>query len=484
MLRRLFSPRSTLMLTLLGFGAVTLPLFGALALTAVYVERIAEQGRTSVNSAAQAIENSSQLSQQLNGLERNARQYLVLGDPEILTSYQDNHEAFQASVDKLRAVTSDAQIRDTIRTIGEREQALYERLSAPEADQTLSNASITPAFDELRKLAVTIRSSTGELIDREVARMQASANTTQEWLFWLGTALIPLTLLSSAVFTALIARPVRRLDQAIRQLGDDGFDQRIEIQGPEDLRALGERLEWLRRRLRELENEKARFLRHVSHELKTPLTAIRESGELLDNEAAGPLNDEQREITAILTDSGRQLQGLIENLLDFARTQSQRQPLSLSDVDIGQILEQVLRGHQPEIRSKALTLRTHVRAGWLRADETKLKTVLDNLISNAVKFSPTEGHLTITAIQSRHWIIITVIDTGPGIPAEERERIFQAFVQGGSESGGHVKGSGLGLSIAREYVRAHGGHIVIADSNERGSQIRVELPQTPPSQGQ
>lgn len=483
MLRRLLNPRSTLSLTLLGFSVVTLPLFVALGLTAFYVDRVAEQGRTSVNSAAQAMLGSSRLSQALNGMERNARQYLLLGETQLLTAYQDNHEAFQANVTRLSELMADSETGPTIDAIGRRESALYAKLSAPNPREALNQEGIADAFDELRELAMQIRGGTRALVDDEVERMQGMATTTKEWLFWLGTALIPLTMISAAVFTALIARPIRRLDQAIRQLGDSGFDHKIAIEGPEDLRALGERLEWLRQRLKELENEKARFLRHVSHELKTPLTAIRESGALLDGEAAGPLNDEQREITGILNDSGRQLQGLIENLLDFARTQTQQRPLALSDVDIAQIVNAVLRDHQPEARAKELTVRTHLRACHLRADETKLKTILDNIISNAVKFSPEKGHLTVTAVESRQWVSVTITDTGPGIPEEERHRIFEAFVQGGtSNTGGQVKGSGLGLSIAREYARAHGGHIVIAEPGGRGSRIRVELPQKPPEQ--
>ncbi len=485
MLRRLLSPRSTLSLTLLGFSVVTLPLFVALGLTAFYVDRIAEQGRTSVNSAAQAMLGSSRLSQALNGMERNARQYLLLGEMELLTSYQDNHESFQATIDRLSELMADSESQATLDAIGTRESALYAKLSASDERAALDQKDVVDGFDRLRDLATQIRADGRALVDAEVDHMQGMATTTKHWLFWLGAGLIPLTLLSSAVFTALIARPIRRLDQAIHQLGDSGFDHRIAIDGPEDLRALGERLEWLRQRLKELENEKARFLRHVSHELKTPLTAIRESGALLDSETAGPLNDEQREITGILNDSGRQLQGLIENLLDFARTQTQRQPLALSEVDIAEIVRAVLRDHQPESRAKALVVRTHLRPCRLRADETKLKTILDNLISNAVKFSPQEGHLTVTAIESRGWISITITDTGPGIPAEEGQRIFEAFVQGGmTNTGGQVKGSGLGLSIAREYARAHGGHIVIAQPGGRGSRIRVELPQKPPEQRQ
>ena len=483
--RRLFKPRSTLTLTLLGFSVVTLPLLAALGLTAVYVDRIAEQSETSVNSAALAMQGSTRLNQALTGMERNARQYLILGESAILASYEDNRNAFQINIQRLTRLMQGTEVTNAITAINTRETALYQKLSSPEARDELDQQAVADSFDRLRELAQEIQTGSRRLVDAEVAAIQRAASNTKEWLFWLGAALIPLTVLSSAVFTALIARPIKGLDQAMRQLGANDFEHAIQINGPEDLRALGARLEWLRLRLKELENEKARFLRHVSHELKTPLTAIRESGDLLQSEAAGQLNEEQREITGILTESGRRLQGLIENLLDFAQTQSQsqRHALSVSELDMPKLVREVLREHHSEVRAKKLQLATRLRPCHIHGDEAKLKTVVDNLVSNAIKFSPERGRLTVTVTRRRDWTTLTVADTGPGIPENDRERIFESFVQGSVGSGSEVKGTGLGLSIVREYVRAHGGYVTIADNTGPGSQLRVELPRTPQQPG-
>ena len=119
--------------------------------------------------------------------------------------------------------------------------------------------------------------------------------------------------------TRLIARPIAELDAAIRQLGGAEFSRPIAVRGPDDLKTLGERLDWLRRRLVELEAEKNRFLRHLSHELKTPLTALREGAELLHDEVGGPLSPPQRSVVAIMKDNSIKLQRLIEELLDYQR---------------------------------------------------------------------------------------------------------------------------------------------------------------------
>ena len=133
------------------------------------------------------------------------------------------------------------------------------------------------------------------------------------------------------LFAVLIARPIRQLDQAIRQMGTADFTHAIEVNGPQDLRYLGQRLEWLRTRLHELEEQQNRFLRHVSHELKTPLTAVREGAELLRDNVGGELSPEQREIVRIVRENTLSLQKLIEDLLTYHQTRAM-EPQTLGPV--------------------------------------------------------------------------------------------------------------------------------------------------------
>src|SRR4029077_20259370 len=128
-----------------------------------------------------------------------------------------------------------------------------------------------------------------------------------------------IALAAALVLTRLIARPIAQIDSAIRQLGSADFEHPIRVSGPADLQSLGERLDWLRRRLTELEAQKNRFLRHLSHDLKTPLAALREGTELLNDQVAGPLAPPQRQVVAIMRDNSVKLQPLIEELLGYQR---------------------------------------------------------------------------------------------------------------------------------------------------------------------
>jgi two-component system sensor histidine kinase GlrK len=276
-------------------------------------------------------------------------------------------------------------------------------------------------------------------------------------------------------FTILIARPIRQIDAAIRRLGQADFSTPIRVGGPEDLQQLGERLDWMRERLADLEQEKNRFLRHMSHELKTPLTALREGAELLSEEVVGTLTPEQREIAEILRHNSIELQKLIEDLLSFGASQGHRPEIELARVDARRIVNRVVEDQKLALRAKHLQLDMNVQDLTLNADAEKLRVMLDNLVSNAIKFSPAGGSIRISARRHGEYVDIDVVDQGPGIAAEERELVFEPFYRGRHAADTLVKGTGIGLSVVREYAQMHGGTAEVVDSSG-GAHIRVRLP--------
>jgi two-component system sensor histidine kinase GlrK len=291
-----------------------------------------------------------------------------------------------------------------------------------------------------------------------------------------GTAV---ALIIALALTRYIARPIAEIDAAIRQLGGADFSRQIAVRGPEDLRYLGRRLDWLRRRLDEFETQKNRFLRHVSHELKTPLTALREGAELLHDEVGGPLTPTQRQVVGIMRDNSVKLQRLIEELLDYQRALHAAASLEVHTIELDVLIADAARAHQLAAAAKGLRLVIEAPHVTLDADPEKLRSIVDNLVSNAVKFTPPGGTISIEARAAGGEAVIEVKDSGPGVAPEDRDSIFNLFFRGrtrqqNSASGG-VKSSGLGLAIARELVEAHGGRItVVPDAS--GGHFRVTLP--------
>jgi len=471
---RIAYPSSFLKLLLIGFALALLPLLFAFANAALYLERLADQSQETVYQAVEATRTSRILTEQLAIMERSLRQHLVLGDETLLDQYVTAHQHFSQAATTLARLPLDRVQRQQLDQVSHRENQLYDSIQV----KTLSAKDtkvIVAEFSALSTLAQEILDANSRLIDRETALLSESAGRAQRMLLWQTLTLIPVALLVAVAITFLLAQPIRDMDHAIHQLGRGEYEDVISIDGPGDLRTLGERLDWLRSQLQDLEEQKKRFLRHVSHELKTPLTAIREGSELLSEEVGGTLTPQQKEITHILRDNSLRLQKMIENLLNYTSVQFQRPELNLSEVACKPLIEEVLAHHALTLSAKSIKTLPSLANIAILGDREKLISIVDNLISNAIKFTPVAGTIGIRLWQTDDNLLLDVSDTGPGIAPADRSRLFEPFYRGSHQHDGRISGSGLGLSIVKEYVEAHDGSISLEHSDQ-GARFRVILP--------
>jgi two-component system sensor histidine kinase GlrK len=471
-----YYPRSFPRLLLTGFALVALPLIFALINNAVSVDQLANRSQNAVYLAVQATQNGRRLAQQLNALERTARQMVILGDQSLLDNYAANRRQFEQVAAEFANLPLDAEQKRALGDIVRGEAVIFAALSGA-APQDLPLKESVEGFVVLSERAQAIVSRSNTQIDSEAEAMRATADRAQRITFWQLLALIPVVAFLVIGFSILITRPMRQIDAAIRRLGANQLRVPVAVHGPRDLEQLGERLEWMRRELLDLEEQKNRFLRQVSHELKTPLTALREGAELLSEEAVGKLTPEQREIVEILRHNSVELQKLIEDLLSFGASQFRKVTVDLGPVDIREVIERVTENHRLALRARGLTLEVAAADLMIPGDSEKLRVVLDNLLSNAVKFSPAGGAIRIATRLDGDTIELDVVDEGPGIPPDERARIFDPFYQGSHAGAGPVRGTGIGLSVVKEYVFAHGGSVDVVDSG-RGAHLRIRLPIT------
>lgn len=461
-------PKSFLRLILIGFGLVSLPLVFALGNAAYNVQHLAEQSEQAVREAALATRASREMMETLTGMERALRQYLVLRDRGLLEDYRRLRGEFVQATQEYSRLPLDENGRSRLLAVLAHEEKL---LKALDDGSAVSPEEFSPIVEQARG----VLAASGRLIDAEVERLRTTALDARGTLIWQLFAAIPVTLAIALWFRAIISSQLKQVDRAIRAIGRADYSDGVTVAGPQDLAYLGRRLDWLRRRLAELEEQKNRFLRHVSHDLKTPLTAIREGAQLLGEGIPGAMNEQQKTIIGIIDQNSRRLQQLIEELINYQQAGFASGSIDPHPVALDVVCTQVLRTHRLVAAARAIRFERKMTPVLVEGDADKLRVVVDNLITNAIKFSPRDGVIHVSLEKYDGRAVLEVIDQGPGIAAEERERIFEPFFRGTRSRRGTVKGSGLGLAIAKECVLAHRGRIEVIEES-RGGHFRVTLP--------
>lgn len=454
---------------LAGFMLIALLLGGAAARSWLVVEQFAQQSRRGSAQALELTEAIQDLGERTVDLERSARQYLVLSDAAVLTRFEDNFALALAAIDRLQGLAAAPLTPLLVEWRKTAEELRRELHQAP------GESGLLPLLARLSETNTRLSQEGKRWIDEQGESLLAQLDENRLRLAQQLIAAIIGTLAVALVMGWWLGRPIRRLEQAIERLGENRFDEPVAVRGPDDLRQVGRRLEWLRQRLAELEADREQTLRHVSHELKTPLTALREGISLLQEQVVGQLGDDQREVVDILQHNVVTLQRQIESLLDLNAASFAARRLKDRPVLIRQLVSEAVRRRELQIQSRGLRVTVEGNAGTVRLDEEKMHVVLDNLLSNAIDFSPENGEIRLVIGRARGRVGVDVIDQGPGVAAEDAERIFQPFVQGRREAPEPRQGSGVGLSIVRELMQAMDGTVVLL-SGDKGAHFRIEVP--------
>ena len=289
-----------------------------------------------------------------------------------------------------------------------------------------------------------------------------------------------------------VARPVAQVSRAADALGRGDYDIRVPETGEREVRQLassfntmaseiGAARSALERQTREAlaaNNAKSEFLTTMSHELRTPLNAIGGYVDLIDMELRGPVTEEQRRDLERIKASQQHLLGLISSVLDLSRIEAGQLSYERTSVPLAAFLASldVLVG--PQAAAKQITLEHREKAPDLAvlADREKLRQVMINLLSNAIRHTPAGGTITMTAVPRGNRIAIEVEDTGPGIPAEKRATVFEPFVQLDRSLSQTREGLGLGLAISRDLARGMGGELEAEEGSAGGARFVLTLP--------
>lgn len=315
------------------------------------------------------------------------------------------------------------------------------------------------------------------ILSRERAALFSVWQDVATRVLWAAALGLLVALVISLALTSRALRPLHRLQDAALAVGRGDLDTRVEDGGPEEVAAVSSAFNTMVTELRRRDRVNREFLMRVTHDLRTPLTAIRGHTQALTDGVVPP-DQVGRSLAAIDGESER-LSQLVTDLLDLGKLEARRFQIDLDDVDADDLVERAFHAYQGEAARRGITYRREVvPLPPLVTDAPRVRRVIANLIENALKWTPESGTVTLRARPAgTDEIELAVEDTGPGVPSEMRDAVFDPFWSQTTPDG--HSGSGLGLAISRQLARALGGELTLDAGYESGARFVLVLPLRP-----
>ncbi len=465
---------------LTSFLIVILPLIIAIFYTVSEVGNYTRKSQTTLFKAVHETESTRIIHERLNSMERNMRQIQLFGKSVFYTLYEQNRYKFLNQMTSLSQQKVDKQLSNQLQLLKNNENTLHRYILNKLKDE---NSKLTQedinSFDHLTKQAKILLDDAEQRISKKAALLSSSAESFTKQFIYLAIFSILLALFLALLFVRLLTRPINDIALAIRSLGNEGFERAIAIRGPKDLQQLGDQLEWLRLKLGSLEHEKKQFIRNVSHELKTPLATLKEGTDLLSENVVGELNAEQQDIIQLMKIGNITIKDLVENLLEYQRSISTKIIFNRSTFILETLVIRITEEYELLLRSKNITLISNLDSTNINADYEKLKIIISNIFSNALKYSPPNSSIRLTLSSDDNIVTLMIEDQGIGINKDIEKLMFTEFFRGNPASDWKIKASGLGLALVKHYIDIHNGSVKLLPSSLEycGARFAIHLPQ-------
>lgn len=441
-------------------------------------------------------------------LEDAAAKFLVTRDRAYLDRLEDLSAAFEGEVQALERLPLAGPVREEIRSLrGTWESFAVLPARLEDSATAGSSADVKDLEARLTGTAAALRRQTGRVSQASLEAMGGRLAEARDMTRRAEQASVLAALMALVLSTIVgwivvrsIARPIQRVAEGTLEIGLGRFDYRIDDLLNDEFARVATNFNRMAARLGEVDRMKRQFASNISHDLKTPLSVMQETTDLLLDSVAGPLTEKQRHLLCLHRDGSRRLAHMLSQLLELSRLDAQPTPV-LRPAPMEELIVAAVR------HADAAAALERPRVVWtedapaviLFCDPDRIRQLLDNLLENALKFSPPSQPVRIDAqvLTSRprwvppyRWaqlrtrpsatgvILLTVSDAGPGVPDEEKSLVFSRFHQTSGAGKGRARGNGvgLGLTICREIVLGHGGTIWVTDNPGGGSRFHVLLP--------
>lgn len=438
-----------------------------------------------IQSDNAVLELSSQLSDTLLSETRFDRKYVLVKDEQLYKNYRLAYDEFNSLMRKARGEVISGETSNVFRTIEIKHQGLSRLVEEERGLIERAKPYSAKLYEEEKKQAaneiIELLQTTRQIGEREIfIKIRRLVEITD----WAGKVVIMITaitlvggLIGSILITRSITGPLNAIKVKTREIAKGNFQGDLQVNSPPPIRELAEAINIMCHKLAAVDMIKSDFFSHMSHELRTPLASIKEGTNLLVHGLGGEITGKQQKILAIIGEESERMIHLVNSLLDLSKMEAGMSAYHFVETDLASLIADSVKALLPMAEAKELNIVNKIKSlPPLMVDRGKMLHVFRNLIGNAIKFTGKKGKITIEAGVREGSIIISVGDTGIGIPQADLERIFLKFHQVIPAPGEKTMGTGLGLATVKQIILAHGGNVWATSQEGQGSIFYISLP--------
>jgi len=414
---------------------------------------------------------------------RYEKKYIIMQDPSLYDGFLKSKGEFERALSSARLLDISDEAKTLLANAAARHRAYYdlfqEEMAYLAAGRQYANVwfdeakerAINGAIDELVKVRLLSQTS---ILDK-VKDLRDAGRRARAIAISVSIASLLLGIILAVLITRSITRPLAAMQKKTKDIADGVFEADLKLSSPPEITALAQAFNTMCSTLKEVDTMKTDFFSLMSHELRTPLTSIKEGTNLFLEGRCGEVSEKQKKLLGIIAEESNRLIGLVNSVLDLSKLESGMLSFNFAKAGLPPLIAQVIEEVGPLAEAKHIRIDRH----WgelppLSMDTERMLQVLRNLIGNALKFTPRGGMVSITAGAIEQKVVVSVADTGPGIPKEHAAAIFDKFRQ--VPGSNRLPGTGLGLAIVKHIILAHGGTVWVESSAASGSTFIFQLP--------
>ena len=466
----------------IGFLFSLISLIVALVYATLGMRETTELGERAIYEIVEQEKTARLILQQVAEIERKSKLFVLMDDPSLRQpyerqSYENVRSSLEQSLNKLLQLHVDNNVTLLATELLETEKLIYEQVVGSGADHDV-RLPIEKAFKGLHLTANKLLKGVLAWIDMEVSELYAQSKSIRSRFLVKGVVLALFSAVIVLVLLVVVTRSIRQLNESIRSIGAGNLSAPISVTGPKELRQLGDQLEGMRERLLTLEQSKQQLIRNIFAQIEGPLARSCETSRALVESAAGETSADRMTVSKDLHSDLDKVKALFEELLSYSRASESPRQEGKQTVNVKNLLESVISTCQSSLQNKSLTIKKLMQPVKVLGRMAPLQTIVEHLLSNAIKFSPVGGEIRVILRTSGDYMELEVEDDGPGIEPDERNRVFEPFFRGKAACGNETEGTGMGLAIVKECLVTLQGKIDIVDprQDQHGARIRVQIP--------